>query len=84
MGVRRGLDPMEWRKPAIPVVGELPKSFKMTEVGTLPEEWEVASLGELFEIQQGKALSPRARTGGRSAVGAGSRRSAGMRRRRYR
>lgn len=56
---------MESRKPAIPVVGELPKSFKMTELGPLPEEWEVASLGELFEIQQGKALSPRARTGGR-------------------
>jgi type I restriction enzyme S subunit len=39
--------------------------LKETEIGPLPEEWEVVSLGELFEIQQGKALSPRARTGGR-------------------
>jgi type I restriction enzyme S subunit len=56
---------MESRKRAIPVVGELPKSFKMTELGPLPEEWEVARLGELFEIQQGKALSPRTRAGAR-------------------
>jgi type I restriction enzyme S subunit len=56
---------MESRKRAIPVVGELPKSFKMTELGSLPEEWEVVRLGALFEIQQGKALSPRARAGGR-------------------
>jgi len=37
----------------------------MTELGPLPQEWEVARLGELFEIQQGKALSPRARAGAR-------------------
>jgi type I restriction enzyme S subunit len=37
----------------------------MTELGPLPEEWEVVRLGEVFEIQQGKALSPRARVGER-------------------
>jgi type I restriction enzyme S subunit len=37
----------------------------MTELGPLPEEWEVVRLGALFEIQQGKALSPRTRAGGR-------------------
>jgi type I restriction enzyme S subunit len=44
---------------------ELPEGFKMTELGPLPEEWEVVRLGKLFQIQQGKALSPSARTGGR-------------------
>jgi type I restriction enzyme S subunit len=39
--------------------------LKETELGPLPEEWEVVRLGALFEIQQGKALSPRARAGGR-------------------
>ncbi|WP_448605252.1 restriction endonuclease subunit S [Thermoflexus hugenholtzii] len=37
----------------------------MTELGSLPEEWQVVRLGDLFEIQQGKALSPRARAGPR-------------------
>jgi len=53
-------------KPVPPASGdELPEGFKMTELGPLPEKWEVVSLGELFEIQQGKALSPRARAGAR-------------------
>jgi len=42
---------------------DLPEGYKMTELGPLPEEWEVAFLGELFEIQQGKSLSPKHRTG---------------------
>ncbi|WP_287927907.1 restriction endonuclease subunit S [Thermus sp.] len=29
----------------------------MTELGPLPEEWRVVRLGEVFDIQQGKALS---------------------------
>ncbi|RTG91867.1 restriction endonuclease subunit S [Thermus scotoductus] len=31
--------------------------FKETELGPLPEEWRVVRLGEVFDIQQGKALS---------------------------
>jgi type I restriction enzyme S subunit len=46
-----------------PVEAVLPEGFQMTELGPLPAEWEVVRLGELFEIQQGKALSPRARAG---------------------
>jgi len=35
----------------------LPPGYRMTELGPLPEEWEVVRLGEVYEIQQGKALS---------------------------
>lgn len=31
--------------------------LKETEIGPLPENWKVVRLGEVFEIQQGKALS---------------------------
>jgi type I restriction enzyme S subunit len=44
---------------------DLPKGFKMTELGPLPEGWSIARLGDLFAIQQGKALSPKARSGPR-------------------
>ncbi|NWF76766.1 MAG: restriction endonuclease subunit S [Nitrospirae bacterium] len=37
--------------------------FRMTEIGLLPEDWEVKKLNQLFEIQQGKALSPKHRRG---------------------
>jgi type I restriction enzyme S subunit len=36
-----------------------------TELGPLPAHWQVVKLGEIFEIQQGKALSPKARSGNR-------------------
>lgn len=42
---------------------DLPEGFKMTELGPLPEHWQVMRLGDLFEIQQGKALSPKHREG---------------------
>lgn len=42
---------------------EIPEGYKMTELGLSPEEWGVTRIGELFEIQQGKALSPKARLG---------------------
>jgi type I restriction enzyme S subunit len=48
-----------------PVEAVLPEGFRMTALGPLPAEWEVVRLGELFEIQQGKALSPRTRAGAR-------------------
>jgi len=31
--------------------------FKETEIGTIPEHWEVVKLGEAFDVQQGKQLS---------------------------
>jgi len=39
--------------------------FKGTELGPLPEDWQVVRLGEVFEIQQGKSLSPKSRAGSR-------------------
>ncbi len=33
---------------------EIPEGFKMTEIGLLPEDWEVARLGHVAELQQGK------------------------------
>ncbi|HAA81425.1 MAG TPA: hypothetical protein DCE09_07710 [Thermoanaerobacter sp.] len=37
--------------------------LKETEIGLVPEHWEVVRLGDIFEIQQGKALSPKHRMG---------------------
>lgn len=34
----------------------LTDGYKMTELGPLPEEWQVVRLGKVFEIQQGKSL----------------------------
>ncbi len=36
---------------------------KMTEIGEMPESWEVVKLGEVFETQLGKMLSQKARVG---------------------
>jgi type I restriction enzyme S subunit len=36
-----------------------------TDIGPIPAHWRVVRLGEIFEIQQGKALSPQARAGNR-------------------
>ncbi len=41
----------------------LPEGFKMTELGPMPENWETTRLGDIFEIKQGKALSPEHRRG---------------------
>lgn len=37
--------------------------LKETEVGILPSSWQVSRISDLFHLQQGKALSPRARLG---------------------
>ncbi len=37
--------------------------YKETELGLLPEEWDVTHLHRLFQIQQGKALSKKTRMG---------------------
>ncbi len=42
---------------------DLLEPFKDTEIGVLPASWTIKSLGELFEVQQGKALSQKARIG---------------------
>lgn len=34
-----------------------------TEIGLIPKSWKVVRLEELFDIQQGKAMSPKARLG---------------------
>jgi type I restriction enzyme S subunit len=41
----------------------VPARYRTTELGLLPEEWQVVELRDLFEIQQGKALSPKSRSG---------------------
>ncbi len=40
-----------------------PGGLKETEIGTLPHHWQVVLFGDLFEIQQGKAMSKEARRG---------------------
>lgn len=42
---------------------DLERRVWKSEIGTLPHGWTTATLGELFDIQQGKALSPASRTG---------------------
>jgi type I restriction enzyme S subunit len=37
--------------------------LKQTEVGEIPESWDVVPFEELFDVQQGKAVSPRSRQG---------------------
>ncbi len=37
--------------------------FKNSEIGILPREWKIVELANLFEIQQGKALSKKSRMG---------------------
>lgn len=39
------------------------EAVRLTEVGNLPASWTVVPLGEAFDVQQGKALSPSARSG---------------------
>lgn len=40
---------------AVPEADTLPDGYRMTELGPLPEEWEVVWLGEVAEIKYGKA-----------------------------
>jgi type I restriction enzyme S subunit len=39
------------------------QDFKETEIGLIPADWEVESIGGLFELKQGKAMSPESRRG---------------------
>jgi type I restriction enzyme S subunit len=42
---------------------QLPEGYKQTEVGVIPEDWEVSSVGQEFEIQLGKMLDAEKNTG---------------------
>lgn len=37
--------------------------FKETDIGLIPQDWAVDTLGRIFNIQQGKSLSPKSRQG---------------------
>jgi len=37
--------------------------FKETDIGVIPEDWGLGTLGSLFDIQQGKSVSPKSRKG---------------------
>jgi type I restriction enzyme S subunit len=42
---------------------DLPDGFKETPLGLFPREWDIETIGDLFNIQQGKSLSPKQREG---------------------
>ena len=44
-------------------VNNTTEDFKETEIGLIPAEWDVESIGALFELKQGKAMSPKTRRG---------------------
>lgn len=37
--------------------------FKETEIGLIPQEWDIETIGDIFDIQQGKQLSKQNRVG---------------------
>jgi len=37
--------------------------FKDTDIGAIPEDWNIDTLGNAFDIQQGKSVSPKSRKG---------------------
>ncbi len=39
------------------------EATKMTEIGEMPESWEIVKLGEVFHVQLGKMLSSKSRAG---------------------
>jgi len=44
---------------------QVPPGYKRTEVGVIPEDWEVRKIGDLFEILTGKSKSKLISSGGR-------------------
>ncbi len=50
-----------------------PEQFKDSPLGRIPREWEIAFVGQLFEMQLGKMLSPKAKAGGDSRPYVGNR-----------
>jgi type I restriction enzyme S subunit len=47
----------DWRYKLFRLEMKESKGFKETEIGLIPEDWEVVRLGEVFEVKQGKQLS---------------------------
>ncbi len=43
--------------------GLLGERLKQTEIGEIPESWEVVRVGDLFKVELGKMLSPKSRRG---------------------
>jgi type I restriction enzyme S subunit len=58
---RGRLDSLETQHSILPA--DLPTDFKKTEIGYLPRDWDLVRLGDLFEMQQGKAVSRKNRVG---------------------
>ena len=42
---------------------DIPRGYKQTEVGVIPEEWEVGTVGSKFSVQLGKMLDADRNTG---------------------
>jgi type I restriction enzyme S subunit len=61
---------MEGRDPGLPkeIIDLFPDHFEDSELGEIPEGWEVKPLGELFELAYGKALKEADRRPGRVPV----------------
>ena len=41
---------------------DLPEGYRMTDLGPLPEEWQVVRLGDVTKMKQGKVLPKKAFT----------------------
>lgn len=52
--------------PLSPIADVLPRDYSVTKLGILPVDWKIRSVGELFDIQQGKSLSSKSNKGLRS------------------
>lgn len=50
-----------------PSFEQAPELYKETKIGWIPNEWQVERIGELFDIQLGKMLSQKSKTGKYSA-----------------
>ena len=37
--------------------------FYDSDIGVIPNDWEITTLGDVFEVQQGKSMSPKHRQG---------------------
>src|SRR5690606_35416533 len=46
------------RYVAIQTKPVVPAGYKSTDVGIIPEEWELSSIGELFTLTNGMAFKP--------------------------
>ena len=42
---------------------QIPHGYKQTEVGVIPEDWEVTAVGNEFSIQLGKMLDSKKNVG---------------------